>query len=319
MNANDRTSTDPYDANGNLLNSGTGANVFDFENRLVQSGGVNIVYDGDGNRITETVASVTTRYLVADQNLTDYAQVMDELVGGVVSRTYTYGLDLINQRQSLSGTLSTSFYGYDGHGSVRFLTDSTGAVTDKYDYDAFGNLLSQTGTTPNNYLFAGEQYDPALRMYFLRARYYNSTTGRFLTMDDYEGDPQSPASLHKYCMRVRSGRSYRSQRQDFSIAEFSISVGISATLDAISAAYIHWDAPSGEFWTQVGLGFLKGAAIGAIGYGLGALVLKLAVPLLKATFEPLFAAVGNLERITLVGRRAGKKFWQVESLLPEYQ
>jgi len=38
--ANDRTATDPYDANGNLLNSGAGANVYDFENRLVQAGGV---------------------------------------------------------------------------------------------------------------------------------------------------------------------------------------------------------------------------------------------------------------------------------------
>ena len=31
-----------------------------------------------------------------------------------------------------------------------------------YDYDAFGNLINSTGSTPNHYLFAGEQYDPAL-------------------------------------------------------------------------------------------------------------------------------------------------------------
>jgi len=49
--ANDRTSTDPYDANGNLLNGGVGTNVYDFENRLVQAGGVKLVYDGDGNRV----------------------------------------------------------------------------------------------------------------------------------------------------------------------------------------------------------------------------------------------------------------------------
>jgi YD repeat-containing protein len=64
--ANDRTSTDPYDANGNLLQSGAGSNVYDFENRLVQAGGVALVYDGDGNRVQETVAGVTTSYLVAD-------------------------------------------------------------------------------------------------------------------------------------------------------------------------------------------------------------------------------------------------------------
>jgi RHS repeat-associated protein len=71
-------------------------------------------------------------------------------------------------------------------------------VTDTYDYDAFGNLVNQTGTTPNNYLFAGEQYDPALSLYYNRARYLNTTTGRFWSMDSYEGDKQQPSSLQKY-------------------------------------------------------------------------------------------------------------------------
>jgi RHS repeat-associated protein len=59
-------------------------------------------------------------------------------------------------------------------------------------------LVNQTGSTPNNYLFAGEQYDPALSLYYNRARYLNTTTGRFWTMDTYEGDDQEPLSLHKY-------------------------------------------------------------------------------------------------------------------------
>jgi RHS repeat-associated protein len=172
--------------------------VYDFENRLVQRGGVTVVYDGDGSRVKETVAGVTTSYLVADQNPTGYAQVLDELQNGAVTRTYSYGLELINERQSISGTLTTSFYGYDGHCSVRFLTDSTGSITDTYDYDAFGNLISSTGTTPNNYLFAGEQFDPALGIYYNRARYYDQRQGRFWTMDTFEGGPHDPLSLHKY-------------------------------------------------------------------------------------------------------------------------
>ena len=39
-----------------------------------------------------------------------------------------------------------------------------------YDYDAFGNLIHQTGTTYNNYLFAAEQFDPDLNLYYNRAR-----------------------------------------------------------------------------------------------------------------------------------------------------
>ena len=164
----------------------------------MQRGGVTVVYDGDGNRVSETVGGITTKYLVADQNLTGYAQVVDELQSGSVTRTYSYGLDLIAERQSIGGTLTTSFYGYDGHGSVRFLTDSTGAITDNYDYDAFGNLIASIGTTPNNYLFAGEQFDPALAIYYNRARNYDQRQGRFWTADTNEGDLFDAATLHKY-------------------------------------------------------------------------------------------------------------------------
>jgi RHS repeat-associated protein len=88
--------------------------------------------------------------------------------------------------------------GFDGHGSVRFLTDSTGAITDTYDYDAFGNLLAQTGATLNNYLFAGEQFDPVLGVYFNRARYYDQRAGRFWSTDTWDGNDEDPISLHKY-------------------------------------------------------------------------------------------------------------------------
>jgi RHS repeat-associated protein/uncharacterized repeat protein (TIGR01451 family) len=196
--ANDRISTDPYDTNGNLLNGGVGSNRFDFENRLVSAGGVTIVYDGDGNRVSETVAGTTTNYLVTDLNTTGYSQVLEELQGGAVSRAYSYGLGLISERQTIAGAASTSFYGYDGHGSVRSLTDGTGAVTDTYDYDAFGNVISRTGTTPNNYLFAGERFDPALGVYYNRARYYDQRTGRFWSMDPSEGNEEDPLSLHRY-------------------------------------------------------------------------------------------------------------------------
>jgi len=66
------------------------------------------------------------------------------------------------------------------------------------NYDAFGNLIHSTGTTPNVYLFAGEQYDPDLHLYYNRARYLNTNTGRFWTMDSDEGDLQTPLSLHEY-------------------------------------------------------------------------------------------------------------------------
>jgi len=60
--ANDRLTADTYDANGNTLATAGWRYTYDFENRLVgATGGVSILYDGDGNRVAKTVGSVTTR------------------------------------------------------------------------------------------------------------------------------------------------------------------------------------------------------------------------------------------------------------------
>jgi RHS repeat-associated protein len=81
---------------------------------------------------------------------------------------------------------------------VRQLANAAGAVTDTYEYDAFGVTLSHTGTMPNNYMYRGEQYDPDLGLYYLRARYYDSLTGRFLSRDPNRGYISIPVTLHKY-------------------------------------------------------------------------------------------------------------------------
>ena len=193
--ANDRLNSDTFDNNGSTKISNGKSFNYDFENKLTStSDGIQIVYDGDGNRISKTVGGVTTKYLVDTNNLTGYAQVVEEIQGGSVVRTYTYGHDLISQRQS-SGV---SFYNYDGHGSVRNLTNASGSITDTYAYDAFGTLIDRSGSTNNNYLYAGEQFDADLGFYYNRARYLNVSTGRFISQDSYEGSQFEPTTLHKY-------------------------------------------------------------------------------------------------------------------------
>jgi RHS repeat-associated protein len=71
-------------------------------------------------------------------------------------------------------------------------------VTDRYIYDAYGNILSSIGTTQNSYLYTGEQFDAGAGQYYLRDRYYNQAVGRFTRADKWEGDFGSPLSLNKY-------------------------------------------------------------------------------------------------------------------------
>jgi RHS repeat-associated protein len=159
---------------------------------------INFTIDGDGNIVAKTVNGVTTRYLVDDMNPTGLPQVVEETVNGVVQRRYTYGKQRISETQLINGAWVTSYYGYDAQGNVRQLTNESGVVTDTYDYDAFGNLVNHAGNTPNVYLYRGERYDPDMNMYYMRARWYNPVTGRFMSRDPEEGKPQDPASLHKY-------------------------------------------------------------------------------------------------------------------------
>ena len=210
-NPDDQLASETYDANGNVTSTGGMSYTYDSENHMLTASGngksISMIYDAFGNRVAKTVNGVTTQYLVEDDvNPTGYPQVIEELSGpigaGSVTRTYTYGLQRISQllSPSLTGnsTWTPSFYVYDGGGSVRQLTDSTGKPTDEYEYDAYGNSFTKSGTTPNNYLYRGEQYDSDLSLYYLRARYYNPNTGRFMSRDPYDGDAKIPGTLHKY-------------------------------------------------------------------------------------------------------------------------
>ena len=197
---NDELTSDTYDANGNTTSSGGHTYGYDFENRLVSKdgGAVTVVYDGDGNRVSKAVGGMTTTYLVDDLNPTGFLQVMDEVSSGVVQVRYTFGNMLVSETRTPSTSAATSFYGYDAHRNIAFLTDATGTVTDTYDYDAWGNVVAATVSTPNTRLYEGQEFDPDIGLINLRARQYNPSTGRFLTIDPLMGRLLKPTSLNRY-------------------------------------------------------------------------------------------------------------------------
>jgi len=179
-------------------------------------------YNVNGIRDSKTEGSVTTSYVV-DSNR-DYAQVLEEIVNGTTTVQYSYGHDLLSQNRNDE----FKFYLYDGLGSTRGLSNSEGDVTDSYDYEAFGEVLNETGTTDNNYKFTGEQFDSSLDQYYLRARYYDQGVGRFTQQDTYMGNNHDPVSLHKYLYANADPVTYTDPTGNFSIG------GMMTTLNTMS-------------------------------------------------------------------------------------
>jgi RHS repeat-associated protein len=105
---------------------------------------------------------------------------------------------IIKQLISQTRNGSTSFYLQDGQGSTRALTNSAGAVTDIYSYTAYGEIYNPTGTTENNYLYTGQQFDQSTGLYSLRARFYNPSWGRFLSQDTWAVNYSNPIELNRY-------------------------------------------------------------------------------------------------------------------------
>ena len=211
--------------------------VYNAENRLVRAtvqSGNNVSveeykYDYAGNRIAKSSEGGYTKYLLDINGELTY--VLAEMNFDNTEKCYyTRGDELISQERDGK----KSYYVYDGHGSVRALADESGKVTDTYVYDAFGNLISSSGSTKNDFLFAGEQFNPVTGLYYLRARYMNPIVGTFISMDSYEGSIDDPVSLHKYLYANANPVSNSDPSGYNTMADFETATGIQGILRKIA-------------------------------------------------------------------------------------
>lgn len=144
------------------------------------------------NQKTLNVDGTVTRYLY------EYDKVILEVDDkGRQTARNVYGTNLISRKVETE----TLFYLYNGHADVTALVDSTGTVQASYYYDAFGTPIAElTNENGKNNLirYAGYHYDDETGLYYLNARYYDSTIARFLSEDTYRGSVADPLSLNLY-------------------------------------------------------------------------------------------------------------------------
>ncbi|MBO5352479.1 MAG: hypothetical protein J6A77_04200, partial [Lachnospiraceae bacterium] len=206
-----------YDALGNLTAKteagGTTTYAYDALNQLTE------VVNPDGTWQKNTYDASGIRSMVAENGITIEFMTFNGLVvsgyskSGEQTEHYYYGNSLVAAEYIVPSVTPEVNYGEDtedaetslyyylknSHGDVIGLTNNTGTLTETYRYDAFGTLtkiqslnengvFAQTDTALSRFLYAGEQYDKVTRLYYLRARQYDTLTGRFTQEDTYLGD-----------------------------------------------------------------------------------------------------------------------------------
>jgi RHS repeat-associated protein len=178
-----------WDDNGNLLSDGVYTYGYDHANRLVsvtsnQSSVTSYQYNGQGDRLSQTVDGVTTNYTL-DLN----SGLTQVLADG--TNTYLYG----RSRLAEYSAAGTAYDLADALGSVRQLADAAGQVTLARAYRPYGETLSSNGAGATSYGFTGEATD-VTGMVYLRARYYAPGVGRFISRDMWAGDAKMPMSYN---------------------------------------------------------------------------------------------------------------------------
>ncbi|WP_291581493.1 RHS repeat-associated core domain-containing protein [Clostridium sp. UBA6640] len=162
---------------------------------------------------------------------------------------------------------------YNGHADVTKLLNSNGDILASYYYDAFGNILEETGSIDNPYRYSGYEYDSETGKYYLKARMYDPVTARFMQEDTYRGNDEDPLSLNLYTYCHNNPIEYYDPTGHWAWHVIGAAVGavagagINLVADYLDDGKINRGAKS--YLKAAGVGALVGATLG---YGYGAYV-----------------------------------------------
>ncbi|NHM33614.1 DNRLRE domain-containing protein [Neobacillus terrae] len=161
-------------------------------------------YNDDGIRTKKVVTNKQTNGTVTTNYILDEDKVVFES-DGTNNLHYTY--DSEDNLLSLNLNGNEYYYIFNAQGDVIGLLDGSGNQVVTYQYDAWGNNASISGTLKdtigklNPYRYGGYRYDSETNLYYLQSRYYNPDWGRFINADSITGsvgDLLTP-NMYAYC------------------------------------------------------------------------------------------------------------------------
>lgn len=150
-------------------------------------------YEPQGLRIKKSTETETVRYTYDNNDRV----IAEANASFAVQANYVWGPDRLLQKRETSNN-EHYYYLHNGHGDVVQIVDRNGQIVNTYDYDEWGNLTYEQETIDNPFKYSGEFYDEETGLYYLRARYYDPSMGRFINKDTYEGELTNPLSLNLY-------------------------------------------------------------------------------------------------------------------------
>lgn len=117
-----------------------------------------------------------------------------ELVDGKLVTYYMAGDRLLARRDSKQ----VSYYTLDLARSTRVVTDETGAAINRYDYSAYGRVVTSTESVAQDHEHGGARHDDESALTYMNARYYDPALAHFVSADTIIPDAYDPQSFHRY-------------------------------------------------------------------------------------------------------------------------
>ena len=160
-------------------------------------------YGASGKRIERLEKGITTRYYYTgdallystnEKNVLETENILDPAGSVIASKRFLDPSELGTEKYANKYYI----YNYDARSSVTNVIAPDGNVVKDYTYDEFGNTEASDSDFLNDITFTSSVADTSSNLQYMNSRFYQPSTGRFLSQDSYSGNAYDPWTHHLY-------------------------------------------------------------------------------------------------------------------------